>query len=92
MQLDNIDIQNLNEMYDKDFINKFDINNINTIYNYLIDKGIYYAKDIFVENFELFLLDSNNFINKFDKLIEKLGPNYIEIIGEDSSVLEELYK
>ena len=48
MQLDRIDLIMLNENFDRDIINQLDMENVNKIYNYLIDNGIYYAKDIFM--------------------------------------------
>ena len=91
MNLDSIDIKIINEMYDEELINKIDKDNVMKIYNYLIKKGIYYAKDIFIEYLDLFLIDCDEFINKFEKVIKKLGSNYVDILGEDSSILEEFY-
>ena len=68
------------------------MDNVNKIYSYLIDKGIYYAKDMFIEYLELFLMDSEEFINRFDALIKKIGNNYVEAVGEDDSLMEEMYK
>ena len=92
LKLDNSDMMDLEEMYGSDLINKLDMDNVNKIYDYLINKGIYYAKDIFVERLELFLLDSSEFIDRFDSLIKNIGDNYVDIIGENSSLLEEMYK
>ncbi len=92
MIFDDIDMKVINEMYNKDLIDRLNKDNVMEIYKYLIGKGIYYAKDLFIEYLDLFLIDSDVFINKFDKIIEKLGSNYVDIIGEDSSILMEMYE
>jgi len=92
MIFDDIDMKVINEMYNKDLIDGLNKDNVMEIYKYLIGKGIYYAKDLFIEYLDLFLIDSDVFINKFDKIIEKLGSNYVDIIGEDSSILMEMYE
>ena len=92
LELDKIDIDNIEEMYNRDIIHKLDMDNVNKIYSYLINKGIYYAKDMFIENLELFLLDSDVFIERFNDIIDNIGSNYVDVIGEDSSILENMYK
>ena len=53
---------------------------------------MYCAKDIFVSQADLFLIDYNLFIQKFEKLRNKLGENYIELLGEDCSLIDEMYE
>ena len=90
--LDELDIKDLEEVYDEALIKKLDVDNVSGIYKYLIDNGIYYVKDLFVENLELFLLEKDIFIKRFEKLKQEVGNDYIEIIGRDSSVLEIMYR
>ena len=92
LELDDMDIKNIEEMYDNDIVHRLDMDNVNRIYKYLIDKGIYYAKDVFIEYLELFLLDSEVFISKFDRIINDIGDNYIDVIGENSSILGNMYE
>ena len=92
MQLDDIDIKILRENFDNNIINQLDNENVDKIYNYLIDNGIYYAKDIFVSQADLFLFDYDDFVERFDKLKTKLGINYAEILGEDCSVIDYMYE
>ena len=92
LELDDMDIKNIEEMYDNDIVHRLDMDNVNRIYKYLIDKGIYYAKDVFIEYLELFLLDSEVFISKFDRIINDIGDNYIDVIGENSSILDNMYE
>ena len=91
LYLDDIEKEFLFENYDEDIINKLDNVNCNKIYNYLIDNGIYYAKDLFISNVDLFLLDFEDFKIKFGKLKEKLGNDYIELIAENGDLLDNMY-
>lgn len=91
MNLNENDIKVLKENFDEDLINQIDYENTAVIFNYLDKNGVYYAKDLFLNSLDLFLLDSNLFIEKFEKLKEKLGNNYIEKLGEDASLIELMY-
>ena len=92
MQLDNIDIKVLKENFNDEIISQLDEQNISKIYNYLIDLGVYYAKDIFISQADLFLLDYDLFVQKFEKLKQKLGENYIDMLGEDCSLIDIMYE
>ena len=92
MQLDNIDIKVLKENFDDEILSQLDEQNISKIYNYLIDLGVYYAKDIFISQADLFLLDYDLFVEKFEKLKQKLGENYIDMLGEDCSLIDIMYE
>ncbi|MCM1370973.1 MAG: hypothetical protein NC181_03685 [Clostridium sp.] len=91
MILDDIDKALLKENFDDDTINKIDINNLTLIYNYLIRNGVYYVNDLIISSLDLFLLPYELFVKKFEKLKNELGENYIEKLGEDSSLIEIMY-
>lgn len=91
MQLDEIDMKILKENFDDDIIKQLDYENVSKIYNYLITNGIYYAKDIFVGQVDLFLMEYDLFVEKFEKLKRELGKNYIELLAEDSSLIDIMY-
>ncbi len=92
MNLDELDIQVLKENFDEEIIKELDINNVAKIYKYLVDNGIYYAKDLLLESLDLFLLPKEEFITKFEKLKNVLGEDYINKLGEDLSLLEIMYQ
>lgn len=92
MQLDNIDIKVLKENFDDEIIAQMNSQNVERIYNYLISLGVYYAKDIFISHVDLFLLDYDLFVKKFEKLKQKIGDNYIDKLGEDCSLIEIMYE
>ena len=85
MNFDEIDMKILEENFDKEMINQINMDNISEIFKYLNESGIYYLKDLFLTSLDLFLLPSNEFINKFEKLKDKLGNDYVDKLGEDSS-------
>lgn len=92
MQLDSFDINILKDNFDDEVISQLDKQNVDKIYNYLISLGVYYAKDIFVSQADLFLMDYDLFVQKFQRLKNKLGENYIELLGEDCSLIDEMYE
>ncbi len=91
MILDELDIKILYENFDEETINKVDYVNLNKIFAYLGENGIYYYKDLFLSSLDLFLLPYDIFVKKFEKLKQVLGENYISKLGEDSSQIELMY-
>lgn len=80
----------LYDKYEEWYINQLDENKFINIYNLFKEYGFYFINDIIVNYLEIFEYDKE-FINKgILKLKEKLGDNYIYIIGNDLSYLEEL--
>ena len=92
MSFDEIDINILKENFSADLINQINIDNLNKIFNYLNENGVYYAKDLLLTSLDLFLLPCEIFIKKFEKLKNKLGDNFVEFLGENSSLLEIMYE
>ena len=80
----------------KDFsdeeIAKMDALNISKIFRYLQENNVYYAKDLLLSSLDLFLLPVEEFINKFEKLKTRLGTDFVDKLGEDSSLIEIMYE
>lgn len=91
MKLDELDIKILHENFDEEMISQIDSNNVSKIFVYLEDNGVYYAKDLFLSSLDLFLLDYEEFVKRFEKLKNKLGSNFVDRLGEDSSLIEYMY-
>lgn len=85
------DIKILKENFDEDMIKELDMENVKIIIDYLLRNKVYYAKDLLLNSLDLFLLDSNIFIEKFENLKMKLGANYVDKLGEDMSLIELMY-
>lgn len=92
MNLDEIDIKILRENFDEELIKKVDLENVAKIFNYLNKNDVYYAKDLFLNSLDLFLLPYEEFIKKFEILKEKLGIDFVNKLGEDSSLIEIMYE
>ena len=92
MILDEIDIKILKENFDEELISQIDADNIAKIFNYLNDNGIYYAKDLLLNSLDLFLYYSEIFIKKFEHLKDILGIDFVDKLGEDSSLIEIMYE
>ena len=60
----------------------------NAEYFYLL--GLNDTEDIFERQVLAFICEHNEFKTKMNKLINKLGTNYVEIIEKDISLLDEL--
>ena len=91
MNLDEIDIKILKENFDENLIKQIDSDNVLKILKYLENNGIYYAKDLFLTSLDLFLYPLDDFIRKFEILKEKLGDDFVNKLGEDSSLIEYMY-
>ena len=59
-------------------------------FEYFYKLGFDNAEDIFERQVLAFICEHNEFKTKMNKLINKLGTNYVEMIEEDISLLDEL--
>ncbi len=91
-EFNDLDIKILKENFDDDIINEIDIENVSKIFKYLSDSGVYYYKDLFLTSLDLFLFPCNDFIDKFEKLKIKLGDDYVDLLGNDISLIEIMYE
>jgi hypothetical protein len=92
MNLDEIDIKILKENFGEELITQIDTDNVSKIFKYLENNGIYYAKDLLLTSLDLFLYPLDDFIRKFEILKEKLGDDFVNKLGEDSSLIEIMYE
>ena len=88
---DELDIKILRENFEDELIKQINLNNVAKIFMYLNDNDIFYAKDLFLSSMDLFLLPCDEFKRRFDNLKTKLGVNYVEELGEDTSKIELMY-
>ena len=66
------------------------LRDVNTNVNYLLKIGFNDVEDIFERYAPIFICSNKNFIEKINNLIKKIGNDYINIIENDLSILEEL--
>ena len=91
-ELNEIDIKILKENFDEDLIKQIDLDNLSKIFSYLISNGVYYAKDLFLNSLDLFLYPCEVFIKKFEHLKKVLGNEFVDKLGEDTSLIEIMYE
>lgn len=92
MIFDDIDMQILKENFSEELLKQIDTENTDKIFNYLNNNNIYYAKDLFLSSLDLFLLPCEVFIKKFEHLKEVLGKDFVDKLGEDSSLINIMYR
>ena len=89
----NIDFNKINEIYGEDIIVaiKDNIDDVKENISYLEKLRFNDIEDIF-ERYTLIFIDTpSSFKDKINQLINKLGNDYVDIIENDLSVLEELF-
>ena len=74
--------------YDYSYLEGLDENNFKEIYKLLKEYNFYYINDIILNYIEIFSLDKEEVKQKIKELKEKLGNNYVYIIGNNMRVLE----
>jgi len=92
LDLDKIDMKILKENFNEETINQMNEDNISKIMEYLQENNVYYAKDLLISSLDLFLWPSEEFIEHFEKLKEKLGNDFVDKLGEDASLIEIMYE
>lgn len=85
--LDKDDILSKFEPY---IIEQLDEDNLNKIIDFLIFEKVKYIEDILNNYIDIFIIDYNEFVKKFNKLKVKYGNNLSYMINENMDILEKL--
>lgn len=80
----------LYDKYEEWYINQLDENKFNKIYNLFKKYNFYYIEDLIINYLEIFEYEEYLIEESILKLKEKLGENFVYIIGNDLSYLEEI--
>lgn len=88
----NINLDKIEEIYGLDILNlvKENIEDVNKNIKYLYYLNFNDIEDIFERYTPILICGPIEFKNKIDKLISKLGNDYVDIIENDLGILEEL--
>lgn len=86
--LSNTKLLLLNSKYDKEYIENFDYNKFINIYNIFKSYNFYFIDDIIMNYLEIFEMKEELVIKRIEFLKEKLGNNFVYIIGNDMRYLE----
>ena len=76
--------------YDDDYLNTLDEDNFIKIYHLFQKYNFYFIEDIILNYLELFTLDSTEVEEGIMKLKDKLGDNFVNIIGNNMIYLTEI--
>ena len=69
--------------YKYEYLENIDINNFKQVYDILVKYKFDYIEDIILNYIELFELEPSYVEEKINELMNKLGNNYVRIIGND---------
>ena len=90
--LDEEALNNITLTYDNELLLKLDTNNIINIINYLKRNNIDYIEDILSLYTDLFILDVNDFINRFEILKNRYGKNFCDNLAYKLDILESMWE
>ena len=88
--LDNFYYDLVYDNYDSSYLEGLDENNFRDIYNIFSKYNFYFINDIILNYMELFEMEPNNVEKGILKLREKLGNDFVYIIGNDMKYLNEI--
>lgn len=77
------------EKYEIEYIKHLNKENVINIIKYLENENVDYIDELLEDYLDLFVIDYNEFKNRFEKLKEKYGNNLVENIANDLTILEE---
>ncbi len=81
-------MNNLFNQYEKDLFLNLDKDNYKKILDFLYLEVPEYTEDIVTNYLDLFLINYEEFKDKYNKLKDKYGINFLK---EDISILEQIY-
>ena len=90
--LDSFYLDLVYDTYDYKYLNTIDENNFVLVYNVFLKYNFYFINDIILKYLDIFELDSNIVEKGIIKLREKLGNDFVYIIGHDMRYLEDIKK
>lgn len=76
--------------YDIDYLNSLDEDNFLKIYNLFKKYNFYFIEDIVLNYLEIFSMECNEVEMRIVCLKDKLGDNFVKIIGNDMNYLNEI--
>ena len=85
-----INYEELVNKFEPHVIKNIDMENLNKIINFLVSEKFDYIDEIVEDYLDLFLIDYEDFVSRYQLLKNKYGENLVELISEDLGILEEL--
>lgn len=79
------------EKYSSSVIKNLDRNNIDKIIVFLKKENCNYIEDILEDYLDLFTIEYEIFVNKYNELNKKYNNKYLELVSNDMNLLEEFF-
>lgn len=88
----NINFEKINKIYGTDMLDSIrnNLDEVNRNIKYLYKIGIEDLEEVFERNAPIFICDNKEFVMKVNKLVGRLGNEYVEILGENEEYWSEL--
>lgn len=83
-------ISEIEETFSEGILDKLNEDNLKSIIIYLQKNQIYFIEDILIQYLDLFLMEKEQFIKKFEILKLKYSYNFVEILAHNLNILEEM--
>lgn len=80
------------EKYSNSIVENFNEENFNRIITFLTNEGCNYIEDLLEDYLDIFIIDYDEFVRKYNILNNKYNNRYLELISEDMDLLEELFE
>ena len=87
--LNELDYRLLLNKYDFDYLKSIDYCNFMEVYIFLENRNVYFINDLLIHYLEIFTLDFVIVEKAFNALFKKYGDDYISIIGNNMSLLDD---
>ena len=84
-------INEILEKYSESVLKNLSKDNFNKILNFLIKEKCECIEDIIDDYLDIFTIDYDEFVIKYNKLNKKYNGNYINLVSEDMNLLEEMF-
>ena len=83
-------ISEIEDTFDKSILINLNEENLKSIITYLQMNHIYFIEDILMQYLDLFLIEKEQFIKRFEILKLKYSYNFVEILAHNLDILEEM--
>ena len=87
-----IDIKNIKEKFEKSVFYNLDKENFYKIIDFLLKEKCDYIDDIISDYLDLFNIQYEEFIRKYNILNDKYNGEFLQRASEDMNMLEEFYE
>ena len=79
------------EKYSNTTLNNLNEDNIKKVIAFLIEKKCDYIEDLLEDYLDLFTIEYDVFVKKYNELDNKYNNNLLELASEDMNILEEFF-